>query len=102
MAHSLAPQGAREKGVLADRQAFLYGGVADRLLQLLEGAHLDLAHTLAADAVFLREVLQRGRVVLQTALLQNMTLALVEVGHRGLQQRAALVDRKSTRLNSSH
>src|SRR3546814_15983332 len=70
--------------------ALLYGGVAERLLHLLEGAHRVRAHTLAADAVFLREVLQRGRVVLQTALLQNMTLALVEVGHRGLQQRAAL------------
>jgi len=33
------------------------------LLELLEGAHLDLAHPLAGDAVLLRQLLERGRVV---------------------------------------
>src|SRR3546814_253695 len=123
-------EGVRE--ISAYREALFDRGVADRLLQLLEGAHLDLAHALAADAVLLREVFQRGRLVLQPALLEDVALALVEVGHGRLQQRAALAqllrlgeqrllvlrlvdqpvlpfavaidaqDRKSTRLNSSH
>jgi hypothetical protein len=33
------------------------GGGFDRFLQLFEGAHLDLAHSLARDAVLLREIL---------------------------------------------
>jgi hypothetical protein len=35
----------------------------DRLLQLFKGAHLDLPDTLARDAVFLRQILERGRLL---------------------------------------
>ena len=55
-------------------------------LQLLERPHLDLAHALAADAVLLRQVLERRRVLLQTALFQDVPLALVEAGHGFHQQ----------------
>ena len=41
-------------------------------LQLLEGADLDLAHPLARDAVLLRQVLERRRLVLQPALDQDV------------------------------
>src|SRR5690349_3903564 len=55
----LSPDGARQ----ADRSvhaARLFGREGlHRALQLLEGAHLDLAHAFAADAVFLREILER-------------------------------------------
>ena len=43
-----------------------------RLLQLLEGAHLDLAHPLAADAVLLLRCSRVIGVVLEPALLQNV------------------------------
>src|SRR5689334_14111320 len=58
------------------------------LLELLEGAHLDLAHPLAGDAVLLRQLLERGRVVPQAALDQDVALALVQClqrrGEQGL------------------
>jgi hypothetical protein len=41
-------------------QALFYGGVADRFLQLFEGADFDLADPLAADAVDLAQLLQGG------------------------------------------
>src|SRR4051812_6903482 len=71
-------------------QTLLDGGVLDVLLELFESAHFDLAHALAADAVMLRQVFQRGRFVPQPALRQDMALALVQVGHGALQQGAAL------------
>src|SRR5579863_3634593 len=40
----------------------------DRLLQLLKGAHLDLPHALARDAVLLRQVFEGRRIVAQAAL----------------------------------
>ena len=43
--------------------------VLARLLDLLEGAHLDLADPLAADAELAREVLQRDRVLGEPACL---------------------------------
>ena len=49
-----------------------------RLLHLLEGAHLDLAHALARDAELARQVLERDRVVGQPARLEDAPLALVE------------------------
>jgi hypothetical protein len=47
-----------------------------RLLHLLEGAHLDLAHALARDAELARQVLERDRVVGQPARLEDAALAL--------------------------
>src|SRR5690606_23082141 len=44
----------------------------NRLLQLLEGAHLDLAHALAADPVFLRQILERRRILLEAALGEDV------------------------------
>src|SRR4029077_15609160 len=73
---------------LSHQPAFDRRGL-DRLLQLLEGAHLDLAHPLARDAVLLRQILERRRVVAQAALAEDMTLALVEMRHRFFEQIAA-------------
>src|SRR5690606_30302575 len=58
----------------------------DRLLQLLERAHLDLAHALAADAELLREVLERERLLAQAALGEDVTFALGEALHRLFQE----------------
>ncbi len=49
------------------------------VLQLLEGAYLDLAHALAADPVFLRQLLERRGVVLQAPRLDDLALALGEL-----------------------
>src|SRR5215469_10222131 len=70
-------------------EATLDCGGFDRFLQLLEGAYLDLAHALARDAVLLREIFESGRVVAQPAFGQDMTLAVVEMGHRLFEQIAA-------------
>ena len=59
------------------------------LLELLEGADLDLAYPLARDAVLLRQLLERGRIVLQPALDQDVPLALVQRLERTGQQRLA-------------
>src|SRR5207245_5445411 len=53
-----------------------------RLLHLLEGAHLDLAHALARDAELVGEFFQRDRVVGKAARLEDAPLALVEHGER--------------------
>ena len=50
--------------------------VLHRLLQLVEGAHLDLAHALAADAVLGRQVFQRLGLVDQTTLDDDVAAAL--------------------------
>src|SRR6266568_4660357 len=71
--------------LMRDQPAFDGGGL-DRLLQLLEGAHLDLTHPLARDAVLLRQIFEGRRVFLQPALGQDMALAIVEVGHRLFEQ----------------
>ena len=52
------------------RRAFHRGdAVLHRLLHLLEGAHLDLAHALARDAELLGKVLERDRVLGKPARL---------------------------------
>ena len=56
----------RERSVR--RQLLVQGRVADGALDLVEGAHLDLAHALAADAELLGKVLEGGRLVLQAPL----------------------------------
>src|ERR1039457_3633572 len=58
----------------------LQGGdtILHRLLHLLEGAHLDLAHALARDAEFGCQILERDRIVRQAARLEDAPLALVE------------------------
>src|SRR5712692_7984280 len=70
-----------------------HGGdpVLHRLLHLLEGAHLDLAHALARDAELVGELLERDRVVDQPARLEDATLALIEHGERLAERLAAVV-----------
>src|SRR6202022_300253 len=51
------------------------------LLHLLEGADLDLADPLAADAEFGRELLQRDRILGQPARLEDAPFAVVEDVH---------------------
>src|SRR5437870_13534563 len=77
------------RGCSMRHEAALDGGGLDRLLQLFEGAHLDLAHSLARDAVLLGEILEGGRVVPQTPLGQGMALAVIQMGHRFLEQVAS-------------
>ena len=48
---------------IVGQQALLRGGDFDVLLQFLERADFDLADTLAADAEFLRQILQRRRIL---------------------------------------
>jgi hypothetical protein len=61
---------------VGDEAAFEGGGL-DGLLQFLEGADLDLPDALAGDAVLLLQVLERGRVLLEAPLGQDVALALV-------------------------
>src|SRR4051812_7715908 len=68
------------------QQAALAGEAHQRLLQLLERPHLDLADTLAADVVDLGELLQSLRLVSQAPLGEDMLLALVQRLHRLKQQ----------------
>jgi anti-sigma-K factor RskA len=51
--------------------AALLALVLHRLLHLLEGAHLDLAHALARDAEFGRQFLERDRIVREPARLED-------------------------------
>jgi hypothetical protein len=53
-------------------------GLLDGVLDLLEGADLDLADALAADVEFAGEILQRDRIVAQAAGLEDALFALVE------------------------
>src|SRR5262249_57586384 len=53
-----------------------------RILQLLEGAHLDLAHALARDAELLGKLRERDRIVPQPPRLEDAPLAVVEHGER--------------------
>ena len=62
-----------------------------RLLHLLEGAHLDLAHALARDAEFGGEVLERDRVVGEAARLEDAPFALVEHVERADQRLVAVI-----------
>src|SRR5690348_16430498 len=67
------------------------GGVLHRFLHLLEGADLDLADALAADVVFLRQFLERRRIVAQPASLEDRLLAIIELAHGAAQHAHALV-----------
>ena len=60
------------------------------LLQLLEGAHFDLAHAFAADAVFLREFFERRRIVAQPPRFDDVALAVGEFAERRCQEIVAL------------
>src|SRR6266852_4181048 len=71
--------------LMRDEPAFDGRGL-DRLLQLLEGAHLDLTHPLARNTVLLRQIFERRRVFLEPPLGQDVALAIVEVGHRLFQE----------------
>src|SRR5258708_1222047 len=59
------------------------------LLQLLEGVHLDLAHALARNAELVRQLVERDRLVRQSARLEYATLALVQYCQRVAQRLVA-------------
>src|SRR3984893_17777323 len=65
--------------------------VFHRPLHLLESAHLDLAHALARDAEFGRQVLERELIIRQAARLEDAPLPVVEHGERFAQRLAAVV-----------
>src|ERR1700736_1274423 len=78
-------------GSAADLRDFQGGNTAlHGLLQLLEGAHLDLAHALARNAELIRQFLKRDRLVRQSPRLEYATLALVQYGQRVAQHLAAV------------
>src|ERR1700722_10750779 len=58
----------------------------DRLLHLLESAHLDLPHALTRYVEFGRELLERNRVVSQAAGLEDPPLAGIEHAQRAAQR----------------
>ena len=51
--------------------------VLHSLLELFEGAHFDLPHALAGNAVFLGEILERRGIVFQPALHEDLALARI-------------------------
>src|SRR5262245_1080949 len=61
------------------------------LLHLLEGGHLNLAHTLAAQAELLGEFCERSRVLGEPARFEDAPLALVEHGERRGQRLATVI-----------
>src|SRR5262252_8823154 len=65
--------------------------VLHRLLHLLEGAHLDLAHALARHAELGRQILERDRVVGKPARLEDAPLAFVEHRERFTERLPAVV-----------
>ena len=86
-----APAPVERRGGLSRRrqQPPLAGEAHQRLLQLLERAHLDLADALAADVVDLAQLLERLGLVGQAPLGQDVLLAVVERVHRLDQQLVA-------------
>jgi hypothetical protein len=68
------------------------------VLDLLEGAHLDLAHALAAEAEFLGQLRKRDLFFGEPARLEDAPLALVEHGERiGQRLGDGVADREKTR-----
>src|SRR5580704_3401413 len=65
--------------------------VLDRLLHLLEGAHLDLADALARHAELIGELFQGDRIVGETPRLEDATLAIVEHRERFAQRLVPIV-----------
>src|SRR3546814_19247531 len=59
-------------------QAALAGELEHCLLQLFQGAHLDLADALAADLIDLAQILERLGIVGHAAFGTDVTLALVQ------------------------
>src|SRR5712691_11174594 len=66
--------------------------VLHRVLHLLEGAHLDLAHALPAEAEFLRQLRKRDLFLGEPARLEDAPLALIEHGERIGQRLAAVIE----------
>src|SRR5258706_13498066 len=62
------------------------------VLDLLEGAHLDLAHALARDAEFLGQLRERDLFLGEPTRLEDAPLALVEHGERIGQRLAAGIE----------
>ena len=69
-------------------QPLLEGGVAHGLLNLVEAAHLDLAHPFAGDAVRPAQAFQRGAFFLEAALGEDIALAGVQDFQRPRQKPA--------------
>src|ERR1700692_253082 len=69
-----------------------HDAVLHRVLHLLEGAYLDLAHALARDAKFLGQLRERDLFLGEPARLEYAPLALVEHGERIGQRLAAVIE----------
>src|SRR5260221_3546869 len=65
--------------------------VLHRVLHLLEGAHLDLAHALPAEAEFLGQLRKRDLFLGEPACLEDAPLPVVEHGERIGQRLAAVI-----------
>src|SRR3954469_22502283 len=75
------------------RGLFLAGnGALDGRLHLLEGADLDLPHTLARHAELGGQVFQRHRIFRQTPRLEDAAFARVEHTHGAVQRLAAMIE----------
>ena len=77
------------RGALACFGALLGDPGLHRLLQLLERPDLDLPDPLAGDVIFVRQIFERGRIVLQSPLYQDIPLPLVQRLQRPREQRLA-------------
>src|SRR5262249_52377339 len=77
---SFSPTGEGWKLMRRQRRRTLHysAAVLHRLLHLLEGAHLDLAHAFARHTELGRQILERDRVVGKSPRLEDAPLALVE------------------------
>src|SRR5260221_548815 len=64
----------------------IYGPSRHGLLQLVEGTDLDLSDPLARDHVLLGQLLKCGRILLQPALDENVSLAHVQRLERTAEQ----------------
>jgi hypothetical protein len=69
--------GWQSRRALHGRDAVLH-----RILHLLQGARLKLAHALARDAKFSGQLRERDRTLGEPTRLENATLAVVEHGER--------------------
>src|ERR1700737_3383705 len=79
-------------GSAANRRDFQGGDTAlHGLLQLLEGAQLDLADALARNAELVRQLVKLDRLLRPSARLEYATLALAQYGQRVAQRLAAVV-----------
>ena len=64
----------------------------DRLLNLFEGARLDLPHALVRDAEFVGELLECDRLIGEAARFEDAPLAIIEHGECRGERLAAVVE----------